>query len=183
MDTKGTGQSYNAKDEDLIHQLINSRLEQKSQMEYEDLEGYELPPRTQFSMLKKPAVTIRYKQFTFNTAAIRLFEGVQHVLTILNPKKKRLAVVPCSQEESASVEWARQKDEKWINKSITSRKTGEVKKRRAVYYPDEYKDRIGKSYNDYVEARQLSIFEDLEGYVGQTYGDAHTIDEQFHQQE
>ena len=225
METKGTGQSYNAKDEELIHQLINSRLEQKAQMEYEDLEGYEIPPRTQFSMLKKPAVTVRYKQFTFNTAAVRLFEGVQHVLTILNPKKKRLAVVPCSQEESASVEWARQKDEKWISKTITSlefvekifalmnwdrncrykilgrvanssdglillfdleeaifyaatpteyvdRETGEIKKRRAVYYPDEYKGRIGKSYNDYVEARQLSIFEDLEGYVGQTYGDA-----------
>lgn len=225
MDSKGTGQAYNAKDEELIHQLINSRLEQKAQLEYEDLEGYEIPPRTQFSMMKKPAVTIRYKQFSFNTAAVRLFEGVQHVIPILNPQKKRLAIVPCSQEESASVEWAREKDGKWISKPITSlefvekiyalmnwdrncrykilgrvanssdglillfdldeaifyaatpteyidQSTGEVKKRRTVYYPDEYKDRIGKSYNDYAEARQLSIFEDLEGYVGQTYGDA-----------
>ena len=201
MDTKGTGQSYNAKDEKLIHELIKSRMEQKARMEFEDLEGYEVPPRTQFSMMKKPAVTIRYKQISFNTAAVRLFEGVQHILTILNPTKKRLAVVPCSQEESASVEWARQKDGKWISKSITSlefvekiyalmnwdrncrykilgrvanssdglillfdfdeaifyaatpteyldQKTGKMKKRRTVYYPDEYKDRIGKSYND-----------------------------------
>ena len=57
------------------------------------------------------------------------------------------------------------------------KKTGKMKKRRTVYYPDEYKDRIGKSYNDYVEARQLNLFEDLEGYVGQTYGDAKPFDD------
>ena len=47
-----------------------------------------------------------------------------------------------------------------------------VVKRKTSYYPDEYKDRIGKSYNDYVAARQMSVFEYLEGYVGQTYSDA-----------
>ena len=51
-------------------------------------------------------------------------------------------------------------------------KTGEVKKRRTIYYPDEYKNRIGKSYNDYAAAKQLNIFEYLEDYVGKTYGDA-----------
>ena len=50
--------------------------------------------------------------------------------------------------------------------------TGKVVKRKTIYYPDEYKDRIGKSYNDYVAARQMSVFEYLEGYVGQTYSDA-----------
>lgn len=227
MDGKkqGTGQSYNVKDQELIRQLITSRLEQKAAMEYEDLEGYELPPRTQFSMIKKPAVSFKYKEFTFNTAAVRLFEGVQHVLTVFNPVKKRLAVIPCPEEESSSVEWARQKDEKWYSKTIISlefvekiyslmkwdrncrykilgrvansssglimvfdleeaiffaaqpteyddNKTGEVKKRRTIYYPDEYKNRIGKSYNDYAAAKQLNIFEYLEDYVGKTYGDA-----------
>ena len=50
---------------------------------YESFEGYELPPRTQFSMLKKPEVSIKYGQLTFNMAAIRLFEGVKHVLTVV----------------------------------------------------------------------------------------------------
>lgn len=58
--------------------------------ENESFEGYELPPRTQFSMLKKPAVSIKYGQLTFNMAAIRLFEGVKHVLTVVNTEKKRL---------------------------------------------------------------------------------------------
>lgn len=80
----------------------------------ESFEGYELPPRTQFSMLKKPAVSIKYGQLTFNMAAIRLFEGVKHVLTVVNTEKKRLAVVHCAEEESASVEWARvNKQGKW----------------------------------------------------------------------
>ena len=116
----GSGQSYNQKDQELIQQLIASRLEQKAEMEYENLDGYELPPRTQFSMLKKPAVSIKYKQFTFNTAAVRLFEGVQHVLPIVHPTKRRLAVIPCAEEESASVEWARKKNDKWVNKAVTS---------------------------------------------------------------
>jgi hypothetical protein len=44
-------------------------------------------------------------------------------------------------------------------------RTGEIKKRKLAYYPDEYKGRIGKSYNDYVVAQQTSMFENLEGYT------------------
>ena len=44
--------------------------------------------------------------------------------------------------------------------------TGKVKKRRVKYYPDFYKDRIGRSYNDYEAARQLNQFEDMGTYEG-----------------
>ena len=44
------------------------------------------------------------------------------------------------------------------------RKTGEVKKRQIKYYPDEYKERIGKSYKDYLEKYQMSMFEQLSDY-------------------
>ena len=56
----------------------------------------------------------------FNMACIRLFEGIKYVLPILHPNKKRLALIMCPEEDSASVEWARQKDENWVNKDITS---------------------------------------------------------------
>ena len=49
--------------------------------------------------------------------------------------------------------------------------TGEIKKRRIIYYPDHYKNRIGKSYNDYVASQQMNIFEHLDDYVGKTYND------------
>lgn len=169
-------------------------------------------------MLKKPAVSIKYGQLTFNMAAIRLFEGVKHVLTVVNTEKKRRAVVPCAEEESTSVEWARvNKQGKWVNKNITSvdfvenlyhlmgwnrecrykvlgrvaasdrglilvfemeeaimfapKKeefvdpvTGETKKRQVKYYPDAYKNRIGRSYTEYEQYRQLNLFEDFGAY-------------------
>ena len=214
------GTAYSAKEQELIHQLVQARLEQKEDLPFENLDGYELPPRTQFSMLKKPAVSIKYGRFTCNMACIRLFEGVRYILPIVNREKKRLAIVTCAEEESASVEWARPKEESWVNKDITSlefikkifdlmgwddkcrykalgriaasprglilvfdleesimftptpieyvdKNTGEIKKRQVKYYPDEYKDCIGKSYNDYAASQQLNLFEAFDGYTTQ----------------
>jgi hypothetical protein len=223
---KGKGQSYNYSDQELIRQLVKSRMAQRSELEYEDLDGYELPPRSQFSMLNKPAVSIKYGKMTFNMACIRLFHEVRYILPMVHREKKRLTVVICSEEESESVEWARirKTDDAWVNKTISSEEfvlklfrlmgwklncrykvlgrvanserglvlvfdlaeaimfdakpkefvdeeTGEVKKKQVKYYPDEYKDRIGKSYNDYVQSKQMNIFEFLDGYVGQGYSD------------
>ena len=108
---------------ELIQELVKAQLERNEELEYESFDGYELPPRTQFSMLKKPAVSIKDGKMTFNMAAIRLFEGVQYVLPMINRETKRMAIVPCAEEESASVEWARirKKDEAWVNKTISSR--------------------------------------------------------------
>lgn len=227
------GQSYNYSDQELIRRLVKSRMAQKQQLEYEDLDGYVLPPRTQFSMLKKPAVTIKYGRMTFNMACIRLFESVQYILPLIHPEKKKLTIVTCAEEESASVQWARVRstDGEWVNRDITSddfihnvykmmgwkfscryrvlgrvansreglvlvfdleeavmfaskpveivnEETGEIKKKQVKYYPDVYKDVIGKSYNDYVEARQMNLFEYLEDYVGQTYSDRPQEEEQ-----
>lgn len=220
------GKSYSYSDQELIRQLVKSRTAQKSTLEYEDLDGYVLPPRTQFSMLKKPSVTIKYGKMTFNMACIRLFESIEYILPLVHPDKKKLTVVMCAEEESASVAWARkrQKDDVWVNRDITSedfilniynlmgwkldcrykvlgriansreglvivfeleeavmfasqpveivnKETGEIKKKQVKYYPDAYKDCIGKSYNDYVESRQMNMFEYLEEYMGQTYSD------------
>lgn len=229
-----SGQSYGYNDQELIRALVKSRMEQKQPLEYEDLDGYEMPPRSQFSMLKKPAVSIKYGKLSFNMACIRLFEGVQYIIPIYHPQKKRMTVVMCQEEEYASVDWARirQKDGEWVNKEITSReyvdklyrlmgwnkecrykvlgrvansrdglvlvfeleeavmfesksmeyvdeKTGETKqkKQQVMYYPEYYKDRVGKSYNDYVSARQINMFEYLEGYVGNTYSDYQGTDD------
>lgn len=211
---------YNARERQLIEEMRIGNKGQAVNLEFEDLEEYEVPPRTQFSMLKKAAVTFKYKEMMFNMAAIRLFEGTKFILPIVNRNKKRLAVIMCSEEESSSVEWARVKQDKWVNKKITSlefieniysmmdwdrncrykilgrivtsnrglifvfelpeaimfsplpdeyfdKRTGQMKKRRIVYYPDEYKGRIGKSYHDYILSQQMSMFEDLEGYVGE----------------
>lgn len=47
------GESFSKKEQELITQLINIRKGQKPVLPYETLDGYEVPPPTQFSMLKK----------------------------------------------------------------------------------------------------------------------------------
>ncbi len=225
---KSKGQAYNFTDQELIRQLAKSRLAQGQELEFEDLSGYELPPRTQFSMLSKPAVSIKYGKLTFNMASVRLFDEALYILTPVHRKKKRLMVVPCREEESASLQWARirESDDVKVNRTISSEEfvlklyklmgwklncrykvlgrvalakpgpmpvlifdleeaimfdskpmefvdeeTGEVKKKQVKYYPEEYKDCIGKSYNDYIESKQMNIFEFLDEYTGQSYSD------------
>lgn len=221
-----TGGAYNDEEASLIKKFIELRKEQKVKLEFESLKGYELPPRTQFSMLKKPAVSFKYPEFTFNMACIRLFEGIQHVLPWTSSTRKRMVVAMCTEEEASSIEWARIKKTTgdWINKPVKSleyvnkiytfmnwdkncrykvlgritqtekglcllfdladaimfdaeakeyvnEETGEKKKRRTIYYPNEYKDRIGKSYDDYVAGQQMSMFESLDGYLNNSYED------------
>ena len=70
-------------------------------------------------MIKKPAVSIRANRMEFSMSAIRLFEGVQHVLPMLSENKKRMVVAICAEEEISSIEWARLKKDKWVNRSIS----------------------------------------------------------------
>ena len=219
MEEKSRTQELSVREISLIRELAQIRKEHKRELEYEKFDGYELPPRTQFSMLNKPAVSIKYGVMKFNMACIRLFEGIKYVLPILHPNKKRLALIMCPEEDSASVEWARRKDENWVNKDITSLEfvenifrlmnwnrecrykvlgrvansdqglvmlfdleeaimftpqpqeftdpmTGEVKKKQVKFFPDIYKGRIGRSYNDYVATHQMSMFENIVSYQG-----------------
>lgn len=224
------GESFSKKEQELITQLINIRKGQKPVLPYETLDGYEVPPPTQFSMLKKPAVSIKVTKLEFNCAAVRLFAGITMILPIFNIEKKRLAAVPCPEEESASVAWSRLKNDVYISKTITSpdyierifnymnwdrtcrykalgrlaqterglvlifdlreaimfapkpiefidKATGQTKKRQVKYYPDDYKYKIGKSYNDYVAYQQQSLFENLEEYTESAQGSTVTKSE------
>lgn len=116
---KDLGDSYSPKEQELIRQLVQERLGKKNSIEFESLDDYVVPPKMFFSMIKKPAVSIRANRMEFNMSCIRLFEGVQHVLPMLSERKKRLVVAICAEEELSSVEWARLKKDKWVNRSIT----------------------------------------------------------------
>ena len=94
---------FSEKEFNLIQELVKTKLEQNSQLEYESFEGYEVPPRTQFSMLNKPAVSVKFGQMSFNMACIRLFEGVEHILPMLNSRDKRFLIAMCKEEESSSI--------------------------------------------------------------------------------
>ena len=121
MQSMETPEVQSEKELELIQELVSLRKETNRSLEYETLDGYRMPPGTHFAMLKKPAVSIKYGKMTFNMAAIRMFEGTVHILPMLHEGKHRLAVVPCKEEETDSVEWARKtKCGKWANKDIRS---------------------------------------------------------------
>lgn len=44
--------------------------------------------------------------------------------------------------------------------------TGELRKKQMKFFPDTYKNCIGKSYNDYIANHQMNMFEDFIGYQG-----------------
>ena len=120
--TSGTSdkmEGYSPKEQELIRQLVQERLGKKNAIEFESLDDYVVPPNMFFSMIKKPAVSIRGNRMEFNMSSIRLFEGVQYVLPMLSERKKRMVLAICAEEELSSVEWARLKKDKWVNKNIT----------------------------------------------------------------
>ena len=83
MEEQSRAQELSVREISLIRELAQIRKEHKRELEYEKFDGYELPPRTQFSMLNKPAVSIKYGVMKFNMACIRLFEGIKYVLPSL----------------------------------------------------------------------------------------------------
>ena len=120
--TSGTSdrmEGYSPKEQELIRQLVQERLGKKNAIEFESLDDYVVPPNMFFSMIKKPAVSIRANRMEFSMSSIRLFEGVQHILPMLSERKQRLVVAICAEEELSSVEWARLKKDKWVNRSIS----------------------------------------------------------------
>ena len=117
--TSDTMEGYSPKEQDLIRQLVQERLGKKGAIEFESLDDYVVPPNMFFSMIKKPAVSIRGNRMEFNMSSIRLFEGVQYVLPMLSERKKRMVVAICAEEELSSVEWARLKKGKWVNRNLT----------------------------------------------------------------
>lgn len=51
MEEKSREQELSVREISLIRELTQIRKEHKRELEYEKFDGYELPPRTQFSML------------------------------------------------------------------------------------------------------------------------------------
>lgn len=105
---------------ELVQEFAKAKLAANSELQYEDLDDYEIPPRTHFSMLNKPAVSIKYKELMFNMACIRMFEGITQVLPSLSKNKKRLAIIMRKEEGGSTVQWARKKGDHYVNKKVTS---------------------------------------------------------------
>lgn len=92
-----------------------------SSLDYESFDGYEIPPRTQFTMMNRPSVSMKDGKMSFNSTCIRLFKDVRHIVPMLNRKTHKLAIIPCREEEGSSVQWSRTKDGKLFHKEISAK--------------------------------------------------------------
>lgn len=101
----------NMSKEEFIRQRDAYRVQEDDKME--QIQRLRTEKNQIFQPVKKDTDNL---QAVMNTVG----EGIKYVLPILHPNKKRLALIMCPEEDSASVEWARQKDENWVNKDITS---------------------------------------------------------------
>lgn len=219
-----SGQAYNEKDQELIRQLMQSRLEQGDSMEYLDLNEFEVPHPAHFAQLSKPSVSIKYPHMSFSMSCIRMFQGFYHVLPALAKNAPRIAFVPLMEEEVASLQWARDKEGRMVNKTISApgflddvfyrmkwskrirfkaygrlvntkkglalafdldgsawipgtfrefvdKATGEVKKRKEIFLPEQYKNKAGMDFSDYESSRQMDLFTDFPDLMSKTYDD------------
>lgn len=80
MEEKSRAQELSVREISLIRELAQIRKEHKRELEYEKFDGYELPPRTQFSMLNKPAVSIKYGEIKTDEPRTLDFSGVRGFL-------------------------------------------------------------------------------------------------------
>ena len=87
MEEKSRKQELSVREISLIRELTQIRKEHKRELEYEKFDGYELPPRTQFSMLNKPAVSIKYGVMKFNIG--RLLQSRRVLRSIPCPLRSR----------------------------------------------------------------------------------------------
>ena len=118
--TKALENVITLREREIVQEFAKAKIEANSELHFEDLNDYEIPPRTQFSMLNKPAVSIKYKEMTFNMASIRMFEGITQILPSLSKNKKRLAIIMRKEEGGSTVQWARKKGDHYVNNKITS---------------------------------------------------------------
>ena len=95
MEEKSREQELSVREISLIRELTQIRKEHKRELEYEKFDGYELPPRTQFSMLNKPAVSIKYGVMKFNMACIYLYQIFRNSLKMYNDRAVRLLRKEC----------------------------------------------------------------------------------------
>lgn len=100
-----------------------------------------------------------------------MFSGVNGfwLRSILNPPQRKLHrshddLLYCSKSHHNHLEEAIMFTPK--PQEYTDPLTGEMKKKQIKFFPDVYKDRIGKSYNDYIAGHQMNLFEDFIGYQG-----------------
>ena len=119
MSEVNENKSAELREKDLIREIVDLRLKNGKVLKYEPIKDYLVPYKTKYSLVNMPVMTIKKREITFNMACIKMFSTVEYVLPMINENTCRIAIVPLAEEENASIRWARNKDGKMINRTLT----------------------------------------------------------------
>lgn len=82
-------------------------------------EGYLVIRKELFAHQRDPAMTIRDRSITFNTACLNGFENVVWIKVMINEDLKRIAITPCDENDKDAVRWCVAKPDKRKSRNIT----------------------------------------------------------------
>ena len=88
------------------NKLIVMPTEKNSEIPEFSYDGYQVVRGEFFAHLFEPSVTLKGEKVSVNTACIRKLPKIEYVQFLVNPKEKKLAVKPCSEEVKDSFRWA-----------------------------------------------------------------------------
>ena len=114
-------------DPDIYYDISNSvsaktcakKLE-KSRFCVFDLEGYQVV-RNQFTQgrYEGPLLTISGEKITFNVFCVKKYSDIGYVQLLLHPTERKLAIRPCSQQDTHSIRWRPDPDKPICAKTLT----------------------------------------------------------------
>ena len=93
MEEKSRAQELSVREISLIRELAQIRKEHKRELEYEKFDGYELPPRTQFSPFCRAHSTDALSSSGHIINASRFLLGCKIGRTYLIPSKSRMHAI------------------------------------------------------------------------------------------
>ncbi len=88
--------------------IVKDSIEQDEDIYVDDAfsyEGYEVVRGEFFAHMFEPSFVLSNYKVSVNTACIKKLPDISYIQILVNPKQKKLAVLPCQEEEKDSFKW------------------------------------------------------------------------------
>lgn len=103
-----------------LDEIASAKEERRLELERTfSRDGYAVIRKELFAHQRDPAMTIRDRSITFNTACINGLEDVVWIKFWINEELKRIVIVPCDENDKDAVRWCVAKPDKRKSRNIT----------------------------------------------------------------
>lgn len=101
-------------------EIASAKEERRTELERTfSREGYSVIRKELFAHQRDPAMTIRDRSITFNTACINGLEDIVWIKFWINEQLKRIVIIPCDENDKDAVRWCVAKPDKRKSRNIT----------------------------------------------------------------